>query len=98
MYVHDMELSCGGRDGGWIRITNIKMGAAVLMDGNKYCLRQKHAEPTDSNTAKYHSAFLVAANFPISISVVKWLGIKKALQMDTDSQWRSQAFIIDWAI
>ena len=26
---------------------------------------------------------LVATNFPISTSVVKWLAIKKALQMDT---------------
>ena len=51
------------------------------IDGNR-CLHQKHAEPTVMQQDAI-LLFLVTTNFPISTSVVKWLGIKKALQMDT---------------
>ena len=58
------------------------MGTAVLMDGNRYCLQQKHAEPkVMQQDAILH--ILVTRNFPISTSAVKWLGINKALQIDT---------------
>ena len=41
----DMELSCDGRDGGWMRIGNIKDGDTCPMHGNSYHLQCKHVEP-----------------------------------------------------
>ena len=67
-----------------MRIANIQNGGSCPNGWKQILSPVKACRANGDAATDAILHFLVATNFPISTSVVKWLGIKKALQMDTE--------------
>ena len=79
----DMELSCGGRDGGWMRIANIQNGGSCP-NGWKQILSPAKACRANSDAAGCYSAFFSSNKLSYQHICGKVVGYQKAPQMDTE--------------
>ena len=77
----DMELSCGGRDGGWMRIGNIKDGD-TCPNAWKQLSSPVQACRANSDNAGCYPALFNNSEFFYQHICGRVLGIKKELQMD----------------